>query len=239
MPTHHACHSCGYPLSRIRAAPDPHYNLPVISCPECDTSVVRRRDPMVQGFRTGWKSARAGLFVFVQCLVAFLLMFAAAVLMTNIAHTARNEYLSNPAALFFTNPQLLRQDQIGPDLAILTIILLFVGILTGTWVRSALNHLNTALVTLVFVALPLLFLLQFGLRYWLWTKFAADFSPRPWGDRGMFERTPDLLTASAMHAAFITAGFPLANTARNLWAAQQRARWSRRRRARRRLRDDR
>ncbi len=192
---------------------------------------------MITGFRTAWKSARAALYVFIQCLVSFMLMFMAAVLLTNIAHTARNDYSSNPVALFLTNPQLLRQDEIGPELAILSIILLILGVFTGAWIRSALHHLNTALVTSAFVALPLLFLLQFGLRYWLWNHFVE--TGRPWGDRGMYRRIPDLLTASAMHAAFIIAGFPLANTLRSLWAAQQRARWSRRRRARRRLRDDR
>lgn len=239
MSVHHACHSCGYPLTRLRAAQDPHYQIPIITCPECDTSVVRRRDPIVQGFRTGYKSARALLYIAIQSLMAFLLMFLSAMLMTNIAHTARNDYSSNPVALFFTAPQLLRRDEIGPDLAILAIILLFVGILTGAWIKSALNHLNTALVTLVFVALPIAFLLQFGLRYWLWKTYFFDTTSRPWGDMGMFRRIPDLLTASAMHAAFIAAGYPLANTVRTLWTAQQRARWSKRRRARRRLRDDR
>lgn len=194
---------------------------------------------MVQGFRTGYKSARALLYIAIQSLMAFLLMFLSTMLMTNIAHTARNDYSSNPVALFFTAPQLLRRDEIGPDLAILAIILLFVGILTGAWIKSALNHLNTPLVTLAFVLLPLAFLLQFGLRYWLWREFFQQPNSRPWGDVGVYRRIPDILTASAMHAAFIAAGFPLANTLRTIWAAQHRARWSRRRRARRRLRDDR
>ncbi|MFK7884627.1 MAG: hypothetical protein AB8F26_10645 [Phycisphaerales bacterium] len=239
MPTHHACHSCGYPLSRLRAAPDPHYQLPIITCPECDTSVVRRPDPAVQGLRTAWKSARALIYIIIQSAVAFLLMLAAAALITNTAQTAQQQYNSNPLALFLTKPQLLRQDQLGPELAILAIILLLVGVLTGAWIKSALNHLNTPLVMLAFVLLPLAFLLQFGLRYWLWREFFQQPNSRPWGDVGMYRRIPDILTASAMHAAFIAAGFPLANTLRTIWAAQHRARWSRRRRARRRLRDDR
>ncbi|MEM9373656.1 MAG: hypothetical protein AAGA55_08420 [Planctomycetota bacterium] len=239
MPMHHACHSCGYPLSARRPGPDPHYNLPVVTCPECATSVVRRRDPGVLGFRTAWKTGRALLYVLIQSLMAFLLSFMAAVMMNNIARTAREEYLSNPLAVFITQPELLRQDQIGPQLGVLSVVLLFVGILTGAWIRSALNHLNVVLVTAAFVLIPLAFLLQFGLRYWLWDRFLSDAYARPWGDFGMLSRTPDILTASVMHAACVAAGFPLANTLRTLWAGQQRARWHRRRRAARRLREDR
>jgi len=237
VPTHHACHSCGYPLSRLRAAPDPHYNLPIVTCPECSTSVVRRRDPGAQGFRTAWKTARAIIYIAIQTAMATLLTVAAIGLVANTAYSARNDYNANPAALFFTNPQLLRQDQVGPDLAIFTVLLLFLGLITGAWIRSALNHLNTRLVYGAFVLVPLVFLLQYGLRYWIWEQFIK--TGDVWGDRDMFLGTPEILTASAMHALFITAGFPLANSARTLWAAQQRARWSRRRRARRRLRDDR
>jgi hypothetical protein len=31
----HVCMGCGLDLARVRAAPDPHYGLPLVTCPRC------------------------------------------------------------------------------------------------------------------------------------------------------------------------------------------------------------
>lgn len=217
--------------------PDPHYNLPIITCPECRTSVVRRRDPGVRGFRTGYKAARAVVFIGIQALVTTLVGFASVGLIANIAYSAHAEYGGNPLAILLLRPHLLRQDEMGPELAVLSVVLFLMGVIVGVWIRSALSHLRPGWVLLAAVSLPVLFLLQHGWRYTLWMEYVGE--GRPWGDRETLQRTNEILTAGGMYAASIVAGFPLARGIRSLWTSQQRARWSRRRRNRRRLRDDR
>jgi len=54
----HACAACGAPLERVRAAPDPHYGLPIVTCPACGTSAVRTAHAQHRFrrrvARTGW-----------------------------------------------------------------------------------------------------------------------------------------------------------------------------------------
>lgn len=40
----HACHRCGQDLTRVRAVPDPVYQLPLVQCPRCRYAVVRARN---------------------------------------------------------------------------------------------------------------------------------------------------------------------------------------------------
>ena len=51
MAVAHVCISCGTSLTRIRPGLDPHYGLRVVVCPGCGTACVRRRDPLVAGWR--------------------------------------------------------------------------------------------------------------------------------------------------------------------------------------------
>lgn len=53
MPSGHVCIQCGEDLSRLRVKREPHYGLPVITCPSCGVVVVRREHPL----RAWWKRA--------------------------------------------------------------------------------------------------------------------------------------------------------------------------------------
>ncbi len=52
-------------LARVRAAPDPHYGLPVVVCPSCSKASVRTRHPDIQfwrNFRRLHRSLRSLVF---------------------------------------------------------------------------------------------------------------------------------------------------------------------------------
>ena len=42
MPRSHVCLGCGTDISGVRAPPDPHYGLPIVTCPTCAMVCVRR-----------------------------------------------------------------------------------------------------------------------------------------------------------------------------------------------------
>ncbi len=52
VPRSHTCPSCLTELGRIRAAPDPHYGLPVVVCPSCSLATVRQRHPDIEFWRS-------------------------------------------------------------------------------------------------------------------------------------------------------------------------------------------
>ncbi|MHC4769983.1 MAG: hypothetical protein ACYTEI_14915 [Planctomycetota bacterium] len=52
MAISHLCISCGFDLARVRVRPDPFYALPIVVCPDCGDTAVRRMHPMKQAWRT-------------------------------------------------------------------------------------------------------------------------------------------------------------------------------------------
>jgi hypothetical protein len=52
MASAHVCLECGWDLARIRVRREPHYGLPLVMCPRCDTATVRRRHPIWTSFNT-------------------------------------------------------------------------------------------------------------------------------------------------------------------------------------------
>jgi hypothetical protein len=46
MPISHPCVSCGSDLAAVRARTEPHYGLPLVTCPACGDVFVRRPHPL-------------------------------------------------------------------------------------------------------------------------------------------------------------------------------------------------
>lgn len=192
---------------------------------------------MITGFRTGMRTARAVLAIQFQAAMLGATTAASVALIRDITEVATQRHDKNPLLVFLTAPGELHRDAVGPDLAVSTLALLLVAGFTGAWMRSALAHLRPVPTWLTIVALTTFFALLPAVIYFSW--HALDFGGRPLGSFSQTRVIPETLTACAMHAAFILAGFPFARTARNAWTAHRRNRWAKRRRARRRLRDDR
>jgi hypothetical protein len=238
VPTHHACHACGHDLSRIRALADPHYALPVVTCPACRTSTVRRRDPGVAGYRRARRVVRAILTIVLQTLVIILVTTAGVALISNIAYTAHWEHKGNPLTTLLLRSHELRPDASGPMLGVLAGAMLLLGLCTGAWIRSALHHLNAGWTLLCLSGLATLLALAPALLFWAWVWLGQP-GDSPWGDASQSQYRAGTFTAGVMYGAFIAAGMPLGRTARAAWAANWKSRRSKYRRARRRLREDR
>jgi hypothetical protein len=51
MAISHLCLVCGMDLARRRAQRDPHYGLPIVTCPQCGAVAVRRTHPLQRHWR--------------------------------------------------------------------------------------------------------------------------------------------------------------------------------------------
>lgn len=234
---HHACPSCGRHLSRVRAPADPVYGLAVVVCPGCGEASVRRRDPMVAGYRAACKAGRAGLAVLIQHVVVCSVVLLSVLLIANTAYSSHADYGHTPVAVLLFHPSQLRPENVGPELLILMVFLAGLALFAGVWTRSALAHLNGWWVLAAATAAPVGFLLSFGVLFLLWDRLGG--TGVPWGDAETLDRVPEILTAGGMFGVFMAAGFPLGRFFRTMWGGGRDRRWRRLRRKQRRLRDDR
>ncbi|MCZ6851559.1 MAG: hypothetical protein O7F17_07955, partial [Planctomycetota bacterium] len=72
----HVCMQCGMALTRLRPSRDPHYRLPMVTCPTCGQASVRRRHPIQQRWRAFTRAQTSVCALLLQIL--FLVALAAA-----------------------------------------------------------------------------------------------------------------------------------------------------------------
>lgn len=216
---------------------DAHYGLPVVTCTGCGASVVRRRDPGVVGWRRGRRVIRSIVAVGVQCLVSVLVLAAAAALIDALAESAYHDHGANPVAVLVLLPHELRPDESGPMVAVLAGFLLMVALFTGMWVRSAMVHLPKWRVWIGVVMMAGLLAAAEGLLSIVWYRIDPDGRPPvdPYASRYL----GGTLAAALMYGVLIPVGFPFGRVALAAWRANWKARRSKYRRRRRRLREDR
>lgn len=218
-------------------APDPYYHLRVITCPFCSTSVVRRRDPAVAGWRRARRVARAILVIIIQAGVFGGGTTAAVALVNKTAYVAFYDHRANPLAVLIQRSYELRPDEVGPALGTLVGSMLLLGLLGGVWIRSALAHLGPVRTWLAWAGIVVLIAASSALAY----RFGQVIDPgsRFWGDAASSLRLTHTLTAGAMFAAAVPLGFPIGRSVRSTWGVNFKSRRSKYRRARRRQREDR
>jgi len=76
MAVSHICLSCGMDLARVRAAREPHYDLPLVVCPECSAAVVRRKEVVTAAWRRALRAAAAVRAMLLRLILSALLMGA-------------------------------------------------------------------------------------------------------------------------------------------------------------------
>lgn len=90
----HLCIACGHDLTRIHAPPDPHYQLPVVTCPACARSCVRRPYAGTARWREFGRrvgTARAGLVRLLAIVACSLAVVVASAGVGNGLQTATRE----------------------------------------------------------------------------------------------------------------------------------------------------
>ncbi len=140
MAISHLCLSCGFDLARVRARPDPHYALPLVSCPDCGTAAVRRMHPSLRAWRTVVR-LKTSLAVLVFQL-ALLIGFASAVV----------------AVCVLVGEEWVRGELAVSDRLELIVAILAFGVLPvllGTWLTAGLSHVKRLRAWLAFAILAL------------------------------------------------------------------------------------
>ncbi len=159
MAISHVCMGCGLDLARVRAAPEPHYGLPLVTCPRCAGACVRRHPS-----RIGWRGARrlrraaAGL----AAQVAILLGSAA---ITTIASISMAVERFTPRTVAQDFMAVLRGDEdllmSGPLVA--AVALLGWAVLVGLWLSATLRHLGVPRAILLWGAVVQALILATGI----------------------------------------------------------------------------
>ena len=121
----HVCMSCGLDLARQRVRVEPHYHLPIVTCPRCNWTCVRRRHPI----QARW---RAFLRAFASIRAMILQVFAGAILaVTTIGISG---WLAD---VLHTLPIYGFQNY---DIRFPLVSALCCAIATGVWLTAAFGH---------------------------------------------------------------------------------------------------
>jgi hypothetical protein len=129
---------CGLDLARVRAAPDPHYGLPMVTCPRCARACVRRHPS-----RIGWRGRRCTRRAIVGLAGqgAFLLASAAISTMASISMATER---FTPRVVVEEFMAVLRGDEdllmSGPLLTAGALV--GWAMLVGVWLSATLRHLG-------------------------------------------------------------------------------------------------
>ena len=131
----HVCSTCGMDLRRLRALRDPHYRLPIVVCPECETAIVRRRHPI----EVRWRRLRA-------------LLTSLAVMLIQIALLGTFVTVTTLACREMHFGLVMHQFRGGDPDALLALTLTFVALPTviGVWLSTGLGHWPGILAWIVF-----------------------------------------------------------------------------------------
>lgn len=124
----HVCLACGADLARIRVIRDPHYGLPIVTCPGCRQACVRRVDPILQRWRAFQPTAAALCALLVQLLVMFSLATATALVVDAVPDLFPVRISGNVFDLLY--------DQSFAAL----VVGVTLPVLTGVWMATGLGH---------------------------------------------------------------------------------------------------
>ena len=124
----HVCLGCGADLARIHVIRDPHYRLPIVTCPGCGEACVRRVDPILQRWRTFQRLAAALCTLFVQVLIVLSLAPVTALVVDAVPDIL-------PVRISGNVFDLLYDQSFGVMVVGLTL-----PVLTGIWMTTGLGH---------------------------------------------------------------------------------------------------
>lgn len=228
MAISHICLTCGLDLARVRAQFDAALGLPVVTCPECGRHCVRRRHPLIAGWRRGFR-LRTALWTLIGQLVVTVVM---AVQIAAISRRIAEEMIADDSTLIAIVRNAYRV-QAGPggfDVGGVgpwsMTTWLVASVLVGVWLGSAFPHWRSwaivplwalwliAMLSIEYIALAAFF-------PFAWLAGADVWRP----DSGWWLVAMQVVLASL---AISVAATPLGRPARFLWSNVQRKRWRKR-----------
>ena len=124
----HVCLGCGVDLARTHVIRDPHYRLPIVTCPGCGEVCVRRVDPILQRWRAFQPVAVALCALLVQVLIVLSLATATALVIDAVPDLLPVRISGNVFDLLYD--QSFAAMVVGVTLPVLT----------GAWMATGLGH---------------------------------------------------------------------------------------------------
>ena len=121
----HVCMGCGQDLARRRVRIEPHYGLPLVTCPRCGLHCTRRRHPIWVAWRSTQRASAS--------IGALLAQFSIVLLLSGLMFG-----LVADDQVAWTLANLDRAT--GDDMAWPFALLGGMGIATGTWLTIGLSH---------------------------------------------------------------------------------------------------
>lgn len=144
----HICLECGQGLARVRVQLDPHYGLPLVSCPRCHAVAVRRLSPAMKQWQAIKRTALSFGTLGLQVVVALAII---TLTITAIISLERGEFrlgrASPPREYYFGVAMLLG------------VLPLF----TGAWLTFAFGHMKLRFALIGWVSVIIAGLLVIGL----------------------------------------------------------------------------
>lgn len=222
MAISHVCMACGTELARRRARHDAALDLWLVTCPTCNTTVVRSS---VRRRAARRRIRRAVIATVVACVQVGLLLASifASVALVLVSTAELDAYGRDPALVEFV--RMLR-DREGVAIPIV-VYLVVTGTAVGVWLRAGLGHWRFWTAWLVWTALLLAVLSLpevnriVGRLYWRlggWEGYRGVRFELFWIDRAQVAMLLAVI-------AFIT--MPLGTLGRRLWTSTRSARISR------------
>jgi len=245
----HVCTACGTSLTRVRAVLDAEYNLPIVTCPGCSRSCVRRRHPFVTRARALLRLRRSlHHLIAVPVLMTALLAGSmwASMLSLDLLRALGTDWLSLVPDVFTGRIATMQLPNwmAGAGEVYSPLVLLFMVTGAGTIAGFALTHWRKPMIALAWIAawntalvVPLVVT---GIDRLIFSMF------RPTGRSSVSRLSSEYADAAWNLAAASLISLPIFFAGIGFGRAMTRAasrlasrRWNRRRRARRRLRESR
>lgn len=151
MALSHTCLSCGFDLARTRAAIDHALGLPIVTCPHCGWSCVRRRHPLVVAWRQSNRLRTTLAALFLQLLISMTLIWSLGFLSMQFTNQMQSGHTSLWSSLVdafdietnarrrtaFSPQTVYSSEQVGPFGAA---VWLSFSALAGVWLGSCFSH---------------------------------------------------------------------------------------------------
>lgn len=217
----HVCLGCGADLARTHVIRDPHYRLPIVTCPGCGEACVRRVDPILQRWRAFQPAAAALCALLVQVLIVLLLATATVLVIDAVPDLL-------PVRISGNVFDLLYDQSVG-----VMVIGVTLPLLTGVWMTTGLGHWRPWLTRVVWG------LLIAGLLSWDMLRLALETIGNEPGTISEIAAVAHLQLAYydwllrvlvlPFFLMMTFAGSPLGAVLLKIHARRQNRRWSRRR----------
>lgn len=133
----HLCIRCGWDLARMRPVREPHYGLPVVTCPRCSRVTLRRRHPIWQRWhefrRVDWSLTVVAIQVILLLTLGTITTFCIPAVLLNAAPLIGSELFKGR-----------RSDEHEIRLFAWLCFWVFgvLGPITGAWLSAGFSHLR-------------------------------------------------------------------------------------------------